>query len=95
MENTKTLNIISTPNIEGNIGSCETKIAIVDNGRTLWRETHTSIATNNCTGIVNTYDTWEFSDFFASCIIVPITIIFCIGIAWATITDLKDNHHNY
>lgn len=92
MENTKTLNIISTPNIEGNIGSCETKIAEVLNGRTLWRETHTSIATNNCTGIVNTYDTWEFSGFFASCIIVPLTIIFLVSVAYAVITDTKNNY---
>lgn len=46
MENTKTLNVISTPNIEGNIGSCEVKSTQFSKG--FWKSE--TVAVNSCTG---------------------------------------------
>lgn len=46
MENTKTLNVISTPNIEGNIGSCEVKSTQFSHS--FWKSE--TIAVNSCTG---------------------------------------------
>jgi hypothetical protein len=90
MENTKTLNVISTPDITGNIGTCETRIVNVANGRTLWTETYISIATNNCTGTVNTYDTWQFTGFFGFMVALPVAILLVIAIGYGIGSEIKN-----
>lgn len=56
-----TNNIISTPNITGNVGSCSTQVATVETGRDLFTINFRDIATNSCTGQTTTSDYWEFS----------------------------------
>lgn len=57
-----TQNIISTPEITGNIGSCTTQVARVTSKRLNWYQIETtSIATNSCTGEVTTYQSWEYT----------------------------------
>jgi hypothetical protein len=44
-------NLISTPDITGNIGSCSTQTVVVAAERTsVWKVKDTAIATNSCTG---------------------------------------------
>ena len=43
-------NLISTPNIEGNIGSCEVKTVENTTDNQIWRTETTVIFTNSCTG---------------------------------------------
>ena len=47
-----TTNLISTPNIEGNIGSCEVKTVQNITGNQIWRKETTVIFTNSCSGEV-------------------------------------------
>ncbi|MBP7209599.1 MAG: hypothetical protein KBA02_00220 [Paludibacteraceae bacterium] len=62
MKDIKTHNIISTPNITGNIGSCETHTASVVSARlSFWKQERTNIATNSCTGDATYYKTWEYA----------------------------------
>ena len=65
MENIKTNNIISTPEITGNIGSCETKSTkeYIRNG--VFTEDHRVIMTNSCTGqIVADYNYSSYGGIF-------------------------------
>jgi len=59
-----TTNLISTPNIEGNISSCTTNVTQVETGRNLFIADIMTITTNNCTGLTNQYNTWKFTDDF-------------------------------
>ena len=74
----ETHNIVSTPNITGNIGSCKTESASVESGRNLFVLYKTNITTNSCTGEVNSYQTWELSDipFLGFLIIVAIALVY-------------------
>ena len=45
-----TTSIVSTPNIEGNIGSCEVKTTQNTTGNQVWRTETTVIFTNSCSG---------------------------------------------
>jgi len=57
-----TNNIISTPDITGNIGSCTTQVARAISERYSWfTQEVTNIATNSCTGDVTIYTSWEFT----------------------------------
>jgi len=56
-----TNNIISTPNITGNVGSCNSSSVSVHSGATLFREFYTNVITNSCTGQTSTYQNWSFS----------------------------------
>lgn len=47
-----TTNLISTPNIEGNIGSCEVKTIQNTTDNQVWRKETTVIFTNSCSGEV-------------------------------------------
>jgi len=77
MAEVKTNNVISTPNITGNIGSCETKTASVVSQRlSYWREQKTEFATNSCTGEQVTYTHWNYST--AAGITVTGVFITCI-----------------
>ena len=51
-----TTNLVSTPNITGNIGSCTTQTTMVTTRQSLWTYDVREIATNSCTGETETYD---------------------------------------
>jgi hypothetical protein len=81
MEN---INVVSTPNIEGNIGSCKTEVVTTITGRnSIWTLNQRDVTTNSCTGEVNNYDYWSISRegsgilFFSG---LFVTIIICVVI---------------
>lgn len=55
------LNIISTPDITGNIGSCTSNAVSVHSGRTFTKEYFTNIVTNSCTGEIKVYENWDYA----------------------------------
>ena len=56
----ETLNVVSTPNITGNVGSCTTQTArVVSQRLSFWTQDITTLATNSCTGEVTRFDSWE------------------------------------
>lgn len=78
MEQVKTTNIISTPEITGNIGSCTSNSIKVETGNYFWYTTEKSVVTNSCTGGVNTYDTWSIGIFPSVVCILGIMILLII-----------------
>lgn len=53
------INVVSSPNVEGNIGSCEVKVSTMPVSSFYVR----AIATNSCTGQIvgdNTYYDWGY-----------------------------------
>lgn len=72
-----TNNIISTPDITGNIGSCTSQVVVVDADRlSVWKEKTISISTNSCTGEVTKYETWSYTP--ACFAVFTITVVFSI-----------------
>lgn len=64
----KTTNVISTPEITGNIGTCETKSveALIHGG--FWKKSTQVIMTNSCTGEIvkdYQYESYNMTIFFA------------------------------
>jgi len=57
----QTTNLISTPNIEGNIGQCQTTTSVINctTRLNLFTCIDTGYATNSCTGKVDIYQTWS------------------------------------
>ncbi len=51
-----TTNLISTPNITGNVGSCTTQAVNVVVNSTITRDTGYTITTNSCTGEVQKFN---------------------------------------
>ncbi len=75
-ENMKTVNVISTPNIQGNIGSCETKAVETSIGKGLIVETFQVIETNSCTGeIVSQYQYEDRSAYIPAFMVVFLILI--------------------
>lgn len=72
----KTNNIISTPNITGNIGSCSTQTEKVILRGGFWSEDGQTIATNSCTGEVKMY---PYHDIAGSVVWLVLVIIFLVG----------------
>ena len=77
MENTKTVNVISTPNIEGNIGSCFVQSNEVKIANGVFTSGYMATQVNSCTGQIisqNTYTTyggiWFAIIFFGSLLMV-------------------------
>ncbi len=82
-----TTNLISTPDITGNIGSCTTQVTTAYSKRTsMWRAERTDIATNSCTGQVEHFVSWEYTGVaglgFIGLFIVGIVVFFAILIAF-------------
>lgn len=75
----KTTNIISTPEITGNIGSCTSQGIEVQTGYNLLKADFKTIVTNSCTGEVSSYDSWRLAD-FTSISIMTIVMILIITI---------------
>lgn len=76
----KTINVISTPNIEGNIGSCETKSVDTPIHNGVFVSEHQIILTNSCTGkVINQYTYTDTTGYF---LVPTITIIVTFCILW-------------
>ena len=79
-----TQNIISTPNIDGNVSSCETKIATIDcaTRSNFFVCNNVSYATNNCTNQQQVYNSCSSSGdgVFISVFVIP-SFLFMIIIA--------------
>ncbi len=74
-----TTNIISTPEITGNIGSCTTqKVTAVSGRDSLLTVNVVDVTTNSCTGEVTTYNYWEFSGIFYT---IFISVVFVTYVA--------------
>ena len=53
--------ITGSNKIEGNIGSCKTEVTKIETANHFWYKDIQTIKTNNCTGVVETFDTWEMT----------------------------------
>lgn len=71
----KTTNLVSTPNITGNIGSCTTQVVEIPAGRGFWVQDYIEVSTNSCTGEVAQYENWGFT---GSAIMVSILVMFLL-----------------
>lgn len=74
----ETHNIISTPDITGNIGSCTSQKIEVTTGYNLLTYNYNTVVTNSCTGVVTEYPAWGLSFLPISAIIIALVIFFSI-----------------
>lgn len=73
----KTINVVSTPNIEGNIGSCETKQVKSTVRGGIFTSDYKVTLTNSCTGkVIEQYNYTDSSGIFWIPMIVVIVLIF-------------------
>lgn len=79
-----TANIISTPNIEGNIGSCTTSSIEVRADRTFFVQNIETITTNSCNGDTQHFQSWEFTDSIAFVVLVFVVCFISWCVAWAS-----------
>lgn len=71
-----TNNLISTPEITGNIGSCETKSVEAPVNRGIIKNTYQVVMTNSCTGqVIKDYQYTEWSGFMG---FVFAVFLFCV-----------------
>lgn len=84
-----TQNIISTPKITGNVGSCTSQGITTVSGRTSWSKVEiTNTVTNSCTGEVKTFQTWEYTATFGmACLVSTILLVIVIIAVFATVND--------
>lgn len=78
MENTKTVNVVSTPNIEGNIGSCSVSINEVTSANRFFTTDYHVVQVNACTDkIINQYD---YTSYFGAwtTIIIGVVMLYII-----------------
>lgn len=88
-----TQNIISTPDITGNIGSCTSQSIQTISGRTLFKENTISVVTNSCTGDVKEYQSWQFSEMGAMSLIAGIVVAtFLLFVIGASIVEWIERH---
>ena len=73
-----TQNIISTPEITGNIGSCTTQTEQVIITSSLMYDNGYTIATNSCTGQVKEFDYHSINGFPMTMLGGIIILMFCI-----------------
>lgn len=79
-----TTNLISTPNIVGNIGSCSPQSVNTKVGDSFWTADYTTVITNSCTGNVisnNTYTDHTFVDVVGAGAIFLFVFAFAVAIA--------------
>lgn len=81
-----TYNVVSTPEITGNIGSCTSNSIVVETGYNIWKTTKSTIVTNSCTGEVSKFDSWSLGAFPWTVVILGI-IIFWVIIASNSIKE--------
>lgn len=82
-----TTNLISTPNIEGNIGSCDSKYIETFRSKGIILNKKNVIVTNSCTGqIVDDYSYTDYSSIIPATLVLLIAI-FLIAVAIMHISD--------
>ena len=74
----KTNNIISTPDITGNIGSCTSQSVTADTGYSLWKYDYKTIVTNSCTGQVTSYDSWGLTIWSGAGLVLIFMVLWAI-----------------
>lgn len=74
----KTQNIISTPDITGNIGTCNSQSIRVDTDYNIIKQDYKTVVTNSCTGQVTEYNSWELGAFPWVVIILGIMIMWVV-----------------
>lgn len=75
-----TTNVISTPEITGNVGSCTTTMAsAISNRISFWKEERTTLATNSCDGSVREFKSVEFTGASLTAVVVGLVLILFIG----------------
>lgn len=72
-----TVNVVSTPNINGNVSSCKTEVTVVENATrpSFFYYTNESYATNNCTGKTDVYESWSLTGYTAIAGLVLIALV--------------------
>lgn len=90
MENIKTTNLISTPNIEGNIGTCTIQSNSIKIGNSFFTETYQAVQINSCNGnIINQYSYTEYRGVFGATMIGLVSVILIICFI---VTSYVDNN---
>jgi len=58
-----TTNLVASPNVKGDISSCTTNLVFLNGSSRdgFWTEQNTGFATNNCTGHVQEFNSWQFT----------------------------------
>lgn len=85
-----TTNLVSTPNIEGNIGQCQVNTAVIGCTTRINAFTcqDTGYATNSCTGKTDIYQTWSFSGL--SWVIIVVLFVMLVAVILKIITKIFD-----
>ena len=79
-----TTNLISTPNINGNVGSCSTEMVTAKGTRTVFVQEIIQVLTNSCNGEVQRINTWELTGFsLLVSLMVAGTIALLLGMVFA------------
>jgi hypothetical protein len=73
-----THNIVSTPNITGNVGSCTSQIASIKTYGDWWSETRQDYLTNSCTGEITIGVEYWSMGFFIPTIFITVISAFTI-----------------
>ena len=75
-----TTNLISTPEITGNIGQCTSNVSII-NGATrenIFIVGNKSWITNSCTGVTENTYSWSFSSFAVTSMVFGAILLFIV-----------------
>lgn len=90
-----TQNLISTPDITGNIGSCTTQVVTAESKRiNLWKTEYTTIATNSCTGGVKEFTTYNYTFFAFFSGLAAVVIGFSVIKLFITVLTPKDKRES-
>lgn len=93
MENIRTTNLISTPNIEGNIGTCTIQSNKIKIGNSFFTETYQEVQINSCNGnIINQYSYTEYGGVLTVTLIGLVFVLLIIGFI---VTFYEDNRRGY
>ena len=90
-----TQNIISTPDITGNIGSCTSQSIEAVSGRTLFKENIITVVTNSCTGDVKEYQSWRISGATVVITFIGIIVAFALFALLISIADEINKSRRY
>lgn len=92
----ETYNVISTPDINGNIGSCTSRVVRVNSGRTVWKQNYKEVVTNSCTGQVTEYQNWQLTDITIGFIFTGVMlIIVLLAYLGSRNEDKKEQPYDY
>lgn len=73
-------NLIASPNVTGNIGSCTNQAVNVISSNDFWTKTITTTQTNSCTGEAQKFNHWEISEMLGAAILLGTILgVFLVG----------------